>query len=80
MKSFLGQFSRSDFFAVLPPGFYVFVVAYSCAALEFIESSKERTILKVIELLANHIQQQPIFFIFILFACYMLGSIFVSDH
>ncbi|RLJ21206.1 hypothetical protein DJ031_03695 [bacterium endosymbiont of Escarpia laminata] len=76
MKSFLGQFSRSDFFAVLPLGFYIFMVVYSCAALEFIEPSNERTIIKVIQSLAIHIQQQPIFLIFILFACYMLGSIF----
>ncbi len=76
MKSFLSQFSRSDFLAVLPPGFYVFVVIYSCAALEFIEPSKDRTIFKVIKLLANQIQHNPIYLIFILFACYMLGSIF----
>jgi hypothetical protein len=76
MKSFLGQFSRSDFFAVLPPGFYIFVVVYSCAALDFIESSKDRTIWKVIESLTDQIQQRPLFLIFILFACYMLGSIF----
>lgn len=76
MKNFLGQFNRSDFFAVLPPGFYIFVVIYSCAALDFMAPSKELTILIIIEALTNQVQQQPIYLIFILFACYMLGSIF----
>lgn len=78
MKNIIGQFSKSDFFSVLPPGFYIFLVTYSCVALNFIETQAEPklTILTVFELLFTQIHKQPIILIFILFACYMLGSIF----
>ena len=75
MKDILGQFSRSDFFAVLPPGFYIFVVIYSCMSLDFITPSNGVPILQVIETLANQIKEQPIYLIFVLFSCYMLGSL-----
>ncbi len=76
MKNILSQFSRGEFFSVLPPGFYIFLVTYSCAALDVIEKPQEQTVLKIFQTLANQIYKQPVFLIFILFACYMLGSIF----
>ena len=76
MKNILGQFSRGEFFSVLPPGFYIFIVTYSCVVLDLIEKPKEQTVLKIFQSLSNHIYQQPVFLIFILFACYMLGSVF----
>ncbi len=76
MKNILGQFSRGEFFSVLPPGFYIFLVTYSCTALELIENPQEQTTLKIFQTLSKQIFEQPVFLIFILFACYMLGSIF----
>lgn len=76
MKNILGQFGRGEFFSVLPPGFYIFVVAYSCVASNFFDETKERTIWNVFESIASHIHQEPIFIVFILFACFILGSIF----
>ena len=76
MNNILGQFSRGEFFSVIPSGFYIFLVTYSCVAFDLIEKPKEQTVLKIFQSLSNHIYQQPVSLIFILFACYMLGSVF----
>ncbi len=76
MKSFLSHFSRGDFFAVLPPGFYIFMVIYSSIYLHFADKNSNPSILDVITELEKHIQGNPVSIIFIVFICYLLGSLF----
>jgi hypothetical protein len=76
MKDVLSQFSKSEFFSVLPPGFYIFVIIYSCLVLDLGGTTSPKSLFDVFDLLANLIYQQPAYIIFILFASYMLGSIF----
>ena len=76
MNNILNKFSKGEFFSVLPPGFYIFIVVYSSVMTNLGDSTKDKTLWDIFELLAKQVHQQPIFIIFILFACYMLGSIF----
>lgn len=80
MRDFLGQFSKSDFFSVLPAGLYIFIVIYSCFPLIFNlifgGISSPASLVDIFDSLATLINQQPAYIFFILFACYMLGSIF----
>jgi len=76
MKDFLGQFSKSDFFSVLPAGFYIFIVIYSCLTLDFVGTTSPASLFDIFDSLATLMYQQPAYIIFILFASYMLGSIF----
>lgn len=75
-KKIVGQFTRSDLFSVLPTGFYVFMVVYSCVILESPTGNSLGTLWSVLSLLALRLQEQPVLLIFLLFACYLLGSIF----
>lgn len=75
-RSLVGQFSKSDFFSVLPPGFYIFMVAFSCHEVMSPEESAPRTLSDVFDTLAGSVTQHPAVLIFILFACYLFGSIF----
>lgn len=76
MNNILNKFSKGEFFSVLPPGFYIFIVVYSCAYIDFTTSTKNSTLWDNLVLLARQLKDQPVFLIFVLFASYMLGSIF----
>lgn len=75
-KKIVNQFTRTEFFSVLPTGFYVFVVIYSCVIVESPPGKPMESLWSVLSLLALQLQKQPILLIFLLFACYLLGSIF----
>ncbi len=72
-KSMIGQFHKSEFFAVLPPGFFAFTVLYSCVAVDF---SSDPSLWSVLDALASKLQQSPVLLIFLLVGCYLLGSVF----
>ena len=75
-KSLFGHFNRSDFFAVLPPGFFAFTAVYSCLAIDFGAQGPSPSLWSLLEALATQLQQRPMLLIFLLFACYLLGSAF----
>lgn len=74
--SLIGQFTKSDFLSVLPPGFYIFTTVYSCYVVNFQYFSPAESLWTIIDSLANQLRQQPVMLIFLLFACYLLGSVF----
>ncbi len=73
-QSILGRFSKSDFFSVLPPGFYIFIVSYTTYSAATSEKA-DSTILSDILKLSNDIRTDPFLIVFVLFASYLLGSI-----
>ena len=75
-QKIVSQFSRNEFFSVLPTGFYIFVVIFSCVTVAYLPSDTVESLWSVLSLLTLHLQNQPILLIFLLFACYLLGSIF----
>lgn len=75
-KQIVGQFTRSEFFSVLPTGFYVFMLIYSFVIVVSPMGKSLEDLWGVVSLLATQLQNQPVLLIFLLFACYLLGSIF----
>lgn len=69
----LSGIGKVDFFAVLPAGFYIFLVIY----LVFLNdgNSEPTNIWEQIKSLAKDMKENPILVLFILFASYLLGSI-----
>ena len=75
-QKIISQFSKNEFFSVVPTGFYIFIVIFSCVIVASPPSDTVESLWGVLSLLALHLQNQPILLIFLLFACYLLGSIF----
>jgi len=74
-KTIVGHFSKSEFLSVLPPGFYIFMVIYSCYIVDFSVDPSQQSLFTIIALLADQINLQLTLLLFILFASYLLGSI-----
>jgi hypothetical protein len=74
-KTVVGHFSKSEFFSVLPPGFYIFMVIYSCYIVKCNVHSSHQSLFNIIISLAQKINSNFTLLLFILFASYLLGSI-----
>lgn len=75
-RTIVGQFSKSEFFSVLPPGFYTFIVVFSCYAVSAPQGARPSTLWMIFDALSAKIYSNPVLLIFVLFACYLFGSIF----
>ena len=74
-RTIVVQFSKSEFFSVLPPGFYTFMVVYSCYAVSVPQNVRPSTLWMILHTLSTEIHGNPVLLIFVLFACYLFGSI-----
>jgi hypothetical protein len=70
----ISQFNRSEFFATLPSGFYVFFILYSF--YEICINGTQLCFSQMVYKLASQTKDQPVLLVFIIFACYLIGSIF----
>ena len=81
-ESIINQFSKSDFFGVLPPGFYSFVAVYSWYSVQFITKPSiepkpsVESLWGILTKLSGAVQEKPATLVFILFASYLIGSVF----
>jgi hypothetical protein len=69
--SIFTKISKRDFFILLPPGFYIFMVANIC----FIATTEPQTLNELFWRLSDHVKKEPALLIFVLFACYLIGNI-----
>lgn len=76
-QTLVGQFSKSEFFGVLPGGFYIFMTTYSCyVASSGREDLSLNSLWGIFIGLSGALRDNPALLIFLLFACYLFGSIF----
>ena len=75
-NTFASRVSGSDFFAILTPGFYIFIAIYALTLSFGSFQSKDSSLWEVIFNLSLHIQESPSILIFIFFGAYLFGSIF----
>jgi hypothetical protein len=70
--SLLNRINKMDFFAVLPAGFYSVIMI----GFWFIEQSNPKNIMEAINPIAQALKDNPVYLVFLLFAAYLVGSIF----
>lgn len=76
-KTIIGHFSKGEFFSVLPPGFYIFLIFCFCWMFYHHPDTSQKSLLTIIDSLRDE-QLKSLFFpllLFILFASYIFGSI-----
>jgi hypothetical protein len=74
-NSTLSRIGNVEFFAVLPAGFYVFLVGYLVLSIDNVNIASTQTIWMMLEPLTKQMHQNPILLLFIIFCSYLLGSI-----
>ena len=75
-QTLVGKFRTSDFFALLPPGFYIFIVTYSCFAVTSNDAAPPGSLGDIFVSLSDLLHEKPVLVVFVLFSCYLFGSIF----
>ena len=75
LNTFASQFTRSDFFAVIPTGLYNFCVFYSCFSLSNGYLADNNTLWGVILQLSSDMYDYPLLSLFVLFASYLIGNV-----
>jgi hypothetical protein len=61
---------------VLPPGFNIFTVTYSCYAVSSNGTAPPNSLGDIFTALSDVLHNKPVLLLFMLFACYLFGSIF----
>lgn len=69
--SLLNRINKMDFFAVLPTGFYSFIMI----GFWFVVQPDQKNIMKAISPIATTLKDNPVYLVFLLFASYLFGSI-----
>jgi len=70
--SMLNRINKIDFLAVLPPGCYsVMMITFL-----FVVPSDSKSITEVIKPIADSLKANPVYWVFLLFSAYLIGSIF----
>jgi hypothetical protein len=77
MGGFFNKLSQGDFSAILAPGFFIFLVLYSCVVSSANINGVEpiTTFWEIFSKLGTDVGAQPFMAVFILFASFMLGSV-----
>ena len=75
-KAVVGHFSKNDFFSVLPPGFYIFIIFYFSWGFYHNPGTSQQSLFALINTLATEINSlfSPLLLL-IIFASYIFGSI-----
>lgn len=74
-NTIVGRVTRGEFFAVLAPGFFIFVVAYAAFNATGSATASPPSLWKVLEDLSSEVGKYPALLVFIIFGAYLLGSI-----
>jgi hypothetical protein len=74
-QNIIGKFGKGEIFTVLPPGFYTFIVVYSCYTVTGLPKNELTSLWMIIHKLSTDIQNNPILLLLILFGSYLFGSI-----